>query len=213
MNLSHVENELKNVPWMRRNQAETIREIFIENKIKNVLELGFSYGVSTCYIASILEELGCNGKITTIDRLCSKTKVPNLETNLKKLNLEKYVEFFYEERSYTWRLMKFLEETPRRKFDFCYIDGAHSWDVDGFSFFLIDKLLKPGGIILFDDLNWTKAKSLEKRSICKSNLNIPEEELITAQVKKVFELLVKEHKDYHNFKIINTSWGFAQKKL
>jgi len=34
----------------------------------------------------------------------------------------------------------------------------------------------------------------------------------TYKIKNVFELLVKDHKDYHNFEIINDNWGFAQKK-
>ena len=207
MNLTAVENELKNIPFMKRNQTEIIREIFKTYKIKNVLELGFCHGVSTCYMASIFDELGCDGKITTIDRLSAKTREPNIETNLEKLNLKKYVDIYYEPGSYTWRLMKFLEENPRKKFDFCYIDGGHTWDTTGFAFFLVDKLLIPGGIVLFDDINWTIANS----PTCKDS-KVPEEEKTTAQVEKVFELLVKDHKDYHNFEIINDNWGFAQKK-
>ena len=206
MNLIEVENELKDIPWMQKKQAEIIRKIFIENKIKNVLELGFFYGVSTCYMASILDEIG-EGKITTIDRMNAKERTPNIESLLAKLNLKDYVEIFYEPTSYTWRLMKFLEETPRREFDFCYIDGAHTWDPDGFAFFLVDKLLKPSGIILFDDLNWTFSTSKALK-----HLNLPEEEKITPQVRKIYELLVKEHKDYHNFEVINKNWGLAQKK-
>lgn len=206
MNLIEVENELKNIPYMNKNQASLIRDMFKEYNIKNALELGFYHGVSTCYTAAIFDEIG-EGKITTIDLTKATERTPNIESLLKKLNLEKYVEIFYEPRSYTWRLMKFIEETPKREFDFCYIDGGHRWDPTGFAFFLVDKLLKPGGIIIFDDLNWTMAKS----EVCK-NSNFPEEEKNTPQVNKVFELLVKEHKDYHNFKIINNNWGFAQKK-
>ncbi len=104
--------------------------------------------------------------------------------------------------------MKFLEESPKRKFDFCYIDGGHTWDVTGFAFFLVDKLLEPGGVLIFDDINWTILKGSAR-----SKVKTPEEEENTAQVKKVFELLVSAHENYHNTKLLNNNnWGFAQKK-
>ncbi len=66
----------------------------------------------------------------------------------------------HEETSYTW----FLHDTLRAqlkadgevepKYDFVYIDGAHTWDVDALAFALADRLLVAGGWILFDDLDW-----------------------------------------------------------
>jgi hypothetical protein len=51
--------------------------------------------------------------------------------------------------------MKLLEVHADPIYDFCYIDGGHSWDVSGFGFFLVEKLVRPGGWLLFDDLDWT----------------------------------------------------------
>ncbi|MDD3149319.1 MAG: class I SAM-dependent methyltransferase [Candidatus Gastranaerophilales bacterium] len=215
MNLIEAEKELKNVPYLTRRHAEILRNVFIEHNVKNVLELGFSQGASTCYMAAILDEL-CSeeGKITTIDRELSKNKLPNIETNLKKLNLEKYVEIFYEHRSYIWRLHKFLEEKPLRQYDFCYIDGEHVWDTDGFAFFLVDRLLKPGGIVVFDDLTWTIASTLKSYPERRPKYaHLSEEEMATPQIGKVYDLLVCGHENYHNFKLLNNNyWGFAQKK-
>ncbi|MGL5809687.1 MAG: hypothetical protein ACRCYQ_07075, partial [Nocardioides sp.] len=74
-------------------------------------------------------------------------------------------------------------------FDFAFIDGAHSWFVDGLAFFLVDKLLKPGAWVLFDDLDWTYATSptLSQTELVRS---MPEDERNTPQIGKVFELLV-----------------------
>ena len=54
-------------------------------------------------------------------------------------------------------LMRAIE--AGHKYDFCFIDGAHTWDTDGFAFCLVDRMLRPGGWIIFDDLNWTHAHS------------------------------------------------------
>jgi hypothetical protein len=58
-----------------------------------------------------------------------------------------------------WRLMEMLERDPRPTFDLCYFDGAHNWDTDGFTFFLVDKLLNEGALLILDDMNRSYAKS------------------------------------------------------
>lgn len=209
-----VDNKFHNVQWMTLEMAERLKGIFKKYKIKNCLELGFMHGKSSAFIASIFNELNIDGHLTTIDLKWAKDEKPNINEILKELNLTKFVTTYFEQVSHTWRLMKLLEQNPTPYFDFCYIDSGHSWDDTGFGFFLVDKLLKPGGIILFDDLGW---KLSDDPPCKKEDLSIwvrsfTEEEANTYQVRKVWELLVKKHPNYHNFKEDGT-WGFAQKKL
>lgn len=105
--------------------------------------------------------------------------------------------------------MKMLEHNPTPRFDFCFIDGAHSWFTDGFAFFLVDRLLKPGGLLIFDDLNWTYASS-PALSQSEWVAQMPKEEKETAQVRKVYELLVKPHPAYGEF-IEKDGWAYARK--
>jgi predicted O-methyltransferase YrrM len=105
--------------------------------------------------------------------------------------------------------MKLLEENNNPIFDFCYLDGAHDWATDGFAFLLVDKLLKPGGWIIFDDIDWSYAKSpaLKEKDFVK---RMSEEERTTHQVRKVYELLVKTHPNYDSFKV-ESAWAYARK--
>ena len=83
-------------------------------------------------------------------------------------------------------------------YDFCFIDGAQNWSIDGLAFFLVDKLLKPGGWLLFDDLKWTYAEK-EKRKDISDGVTIRalgEDEKLQPHVELVFELLVKQHPHY-----------------
>lgn len=57
--------------------------------------------------------------------------------------------------SYNWSLMKLLQVRREPFFDYVFIDGAHVWAIDALTFFLVDRLLKPGGYIDFDDYDWT----------------------------------------------------------
>jgi predicted O-methyltransferase YrrM len=189
-------------------QAQAMRDVILQNRFQNLLELGFRHGVSTCYMAGALDELG-SGKITTIDLMNAKAAQPSIDTLLADLGLAKFVTVFYEPTSYIWRLMKMLEEDPSPRFDFCYIDGAHDWATDGFAFFLVDRLLQPGGLIIFDDLEWTYESSPALRHTDKVML-MPQEEKSTRQVRKVYELLVKAHPAYGDF-MVKDDWAYARK--
>lgn len=197
------------IPHMKLDQADRLTAFMEEHAVRNVLELGFAHGVSTCYMAAALTRSG-GGHIVTIDKESARHKNPNIEELLARIGETATVTIYYEPTSYNWRLMKFLEEDHGPPFDLCYIDGAHSWFVDGLAFFLVHQLLGPGGWIIFDDLDWTYATS---PSLAHTEWvrNMPEEERTTPHVRKIYELLVKPHPQYHSFQVEH-GWAYAQKR-
>lgn len=208
MDISRIRERVDGVPHMTFQQAQAMRDVILQNRFQNLLELGFRHGVSTCYMAGVLDELG-SGKITTIDLMNAKEAKPSIDTLLAELGLADRVTVFYEPTSYIWRLMKMLEEDPLPRFDFCYIDGAHDWATDGFAFFLVDRLLLPGGLIIFDDLEWTYGSSPALKYTDRVRL-MPAEERNTRQLRKVYELLVKAHPAYADF-MVKDDWAYARK--
>ncbi len=93
-------------------------------------------------------------------------------------------------------------------FDFCFIDGAHTWETDGVAFFLVDKLLRGDRWILLDDLHWTVAGSPSTKP--GELKNVPDEEARTEQISKVYELLVRQHPWYRRFHEL-AGYGWAYK--
>lgn len=206
-----VDKKFGNLKWMNFEKARMLRELFKNYNIKDCLELGFFQGKSSAFIAAILNELNPTGHLVTIDKEVARQKKPNIGEVLNALNLSKYVTVYYEPKSYTWRLMKMLQQKPIQKFDFCYIDGGHNWDDTGFAFFVVDKLMQPGGWIVFDDLNYSLAKNASIVNLSHPwQRKLDQEEKTTKQIKNVWELLVKQHPGYNKFKEIN-GWCFAQK--
>lgn len=202
MKLEQVADHVGELPYMRFKQAKKIQKIITKYDCRSILELGFFHGVSTVYMAAALDELGGERSITTVDKVIAKTNQPNVEQLAQELGLTKYISVFYEERSYLWRLMKFIEEG--RRFDFCYLDGGHNWGDTGFAFFLVDKLLVDGGLILFDDFNWTaEGKEWAKEW--------PIEEQKISPVERTWELLVGQHKNYRQL-WVQDAWALARKK-
>ena len=196
--------------YMRIEHARFLREFIRTHDLRDLLELGFFHGKSTAFMAAILEELG-RGHITTMDLKSAGRRRPSIATVLSELKLSHRVTPVYSHRSFTWELRRLIAQSPRPAFDFCYIDGAHTWDGTGFSFLLVDLLLKPGGWVIFDDLNWSIAISKAASKRMHRFKEYSEEEKTTKQVREVWRLLVpargyqqmQEEKRFH--------WGIAQK--
>jgi predicted O-methyltransferase YrrM len=210
--IEDVEARWQRVPFMKLSQARFLRKFIREHDLADVLELGFFHGKSTAFIAAILEELG-RGHVTTCDKRNALERSPNIHEVLESLGLEHRVTVQVAHRSFTWEMARMLESRPRPTFDFCYIDGAHTWDGTGFSFFLVDLMLRPGGWIIFDDLDWTIAGREAKVGPRFEYRAYSDEEKEAKQVRKVFEVLAVERGYTDMYEHERFRWGVARKPL
>jgi hypothetical protein len=177
----------------------------------------FGHGTSSCYVAAALDELG-RGHLTSVDlERAREWQRPSIDDLLAATDLGKYVSVMRESTSYTWFLKKAIEQNTTGSgcvpaYDFCFIDGPKHWTIDGMAFFLVDKLLKPGGWILFDDLTWKRSDQTHRQELDYiSFLEMGEDEIASAHVDLVFKLLVMQHPNYGDFKIENNWWAWARK--
>lgn len=210
--IEEVEARWTGVPYMRLRQATFLRDFLREHQLTELLELGFFQGKSTAFFAAMLEEMG-EGHITSCDLANAAMREPSIHDLIEDLGLEHRVTAHFATRSFTWDLCKMLERPTPPQFDFCYIDGAHTWDGTGFAFLLVDLLLKPGGWVVFDDLDWTIAASEERSGPKKNWASYDDDEKGAPQVRKAFELLVpsRGYTDIHEEKSFR--WGIARKPL
>lgn len=206
-----VDTKLKDLQYMKTPQAVRMRDFIAEHDVADVLEIGFYKGKSSAYFAAILEDRGL-GHLTTIDKAAARKMEPNIIQTLESVNLSSRVTPIFAQRSHTWALGKLVRQTPRPQFDLCYFDGGHTWDVTGLGFVLVDMLLRPGGWIIFDDLDWTINSSTRgKPERAKRYASYSNEEKRSPGVRLVFETLVP-HLGYHNIQEDrDLGWGFAQK--
>ena len=186
--------ELAYQPLTSADMGHLLYQLVLREGIDDVLELGFGHGTSTAYMAAALHEKG-SGSVTTLDLATALNRRPNLDTVLGHLGLEDQVRPVLAARSYTWELMRLLERQfdghgITRCFDFCFIDGAHTWDADGLAFLLVDRLLREDRWVGFDDVNWTFASSAALKDTERVQ-NLPDDERRTPQLRNVIELLVR----------------------
>lgn len=193
------------IPHTTPRKGRIMYDFIIENRLKSCLELGFAHGVGTVWIGGAAQELG--GRLVSVDNLSAKERQPSAFDLVTRAGLENVVELHCDPISYTWHLQRTLKSYAANQFDFIFIDGPHTWDVDGFAFFLCERILKPGGWILFDDMDWCYADSpagLAKRP------DMTEEERSLKQVRKIWDELVITHPSFGNFRDAD-GWGWAQK--
>ncbi len=152
--LDRIDELFSDLPYMNRARADVVQSIIQDNNFGDVIEVGFYHGKSSAYIAAILEDQD-RGHLSTFDLLTARKKDPNIDDVLSRAGLSHRVTPFFAKRSYTWELQRLINANPRPQFDFCFFDGGHTWDSTGFGVTLIDMLLRPGGMILLDDMDWT----------------------------------------------------------
>ena len=203
-----VTEKLSEIRYMTADRAAKMRDLVTETNASKILEIGFYQGKSTCYIAAMLEDRG-SGHITTIDLNSAKQLSPGIRENLASLGLEHRVTPIYAKRSYTWELARMIKR--KEQFDFCYFDGGHTWDNTGFGFVLVDLLLRPGGIIVLDDMNWSIAKSIAVDTARARRYDrYDDDEKEEEAVKLVWETIVPRL-GYQRELLQNLNWGIARK--
>jgi predicted O-methyltransferase YrrM len=203
-------------PYLAPDEGRVLYDHILKTAPRDCLELGHAHGVSTIYMAAALHELG-RGRIDTVDLETAVEREPNLETLLKGSELAPLVRIYREKNSYNWFLKTRIERHSENGhcvpcYDFCFFDGAKNWTIDGLAFFLVDKLLRPDGWLLFDDLKWFYGKvrgreasdGVTLRSLSEAEINEP-------HVEAIFRTLVMQHPDYGNFEIQDDWWAWAQK--
>lgn len=208
MDVEALIDRVNGIPHMTPEEGRYIDSFLREHQLRNCLELGFAHGVGTAFLANAVRDMG--GRVSTIDLVSARERQPDILTTLQRAGVDsQQVDIYFEPTSYNWRMMKFLQEGRGGTFDFVYLDGAHSWAVDGLAFHLSKLLLRPGGWLLFDDLNWT----FDTSSVAAEDWvqRMPAEERKTPQVRLIWDLLVKSDPEFVEL-VERDDWAFARKR-
>lgn len=131
------------VSW---NDGMALYNNIVEIKARKTLETGMAYGLSTLFMCQALKDNG-GGLHVAID--------PDERTEWRSVGI------FNVERAGLQDLFRFCEEPSElalpgliregETFDVAFIDGLHRFDGVLMDFMFVDKLLQPGGRIVFHD--------------------------------------------------------------
>ena len=145
------------------------------------LEVGCAYGVSSLYICEALREVGY--KHIVIDPYQHSGWKGIGLANLRRANYSDIVDFH---EAFSHQCLSRLTE-EHVKIDFAFVDGEHTFDYVFVDFLLIDKLLRPGGIIIFDDFSYPSI-----RCVCSYFLLNLRYKCVGPQSRKLSELMAPQ---------------------
>lgn len=128
-----------------------LQRLITESRARTCLEVGMAFGISSLFMCDALAAIP-DSRLIVIDPAQNDPrwwKGFGLH-NVRTAGYERMVEF-HELPSY--QALALLDR-DRRSIDFAFIDGRHRFDYVMTDFFFIDKLLKVGGLMVFDDADW-----------------------------------------------------------
>ncbi len=216
MEFDAVAAAIRGLPYIDEAEGRRLYDHLRSTGARDVLELGSAHGASAAYMAAALDE-GGGGSVTTVDH-AEALHDPPPEATLASAGLAHLVRVVrIEDSSYTWWLKDQVEARSDEAgncepaYDFCYVDGAHNWTIDGLAVVLVEKLLRPGGWLLLDDLYWSYRPGAYPPGQGPDDLRLSVAERSSPHMLAVFELIVKQHPSFSTFRVEDESWGWAQK--
>lgn len=119
------------------------------------LEVGLALGISALFLCDELKKVGAQRHIVIDPDQASEFRNAGLE-NLRRAGMLDLVDL-REAPSYL--------ELPRLvaqgvQIDFAFIDGMHTFDYALLDSFYVDRMLRVGGVVAFDDANWPSLRKL-----------------------------------------------------
>lgn len=174
--------------------AETI-DFLKTTHAKQIAEIGIYAGDTTRLIAQYLRGDGCLWLFDFEERVSAV--VDDLRARGHR-NVIGHGNTHQTYDSYTWSLMRLVQEHQEPIWEYVFLDGKHTWDVDALAFVLIDRLLKPGGHIDFDDYGWSLARSttMNPRVFPQVTKQYTPEQIEATHVQLIVDLLVKRDPRY-----------------
>jgi predicted O-methyltransferase YrrM len=206
-----VARAVAGVPFMSPEQGRAVYEHVRASGARDVLELGTAHGVGAAYLAA------GGARVTTVDHAGAAFD-PAPEDVLTRAGVRDRVTIVREFSSYTWWLKERVAERSDPAgnvdpcFDFVYLDGSKNWTIDGFAVVLVEKLLRPGGWLLLDDLDYAYARDPGREATDGIvHRELSERERTQPHLRAVFELIVAQHPSFTELRVQDEWWGWARK--
>jgi predicted O-methyltransferase YrrM len=206
-----VARAIAGIPFMSPAQGRLIYDHIRASGARDVLELGTAHGVGAAYMAA------AGARVTTVD-FAGAAYDPSPEETARRAGVADRVTIVREYSSYTWWLKTQIEARSDEHgnvepaYDFVYLDGSKHWTIEGHAVILVEKLLRPGGWLLMDDLEWTHAQDPGREAtdgIVHRELSEPER--TQPHLRAVFDLIVAQHPSFTELRRQDEWWGWARK--
>jgi hypothetical protein len=142
--------------------VKNIIEINSDRSIR-IAEIGVDRGATTYELVKLLRQ-GDSIDLFDIESCPLFKNIRKIE-DLAECDVHVFANSNRLHDSYSWNLCKIFlarhadEHQSTEIWDAVYLDGAHRFNIDAPATCIVKSLLRKGGIIVFDDMDWTMAHS------------------------------------------------------
>ena len=171
---------------------EFIKSRFGKYEFFNYAEFGIYEGATALAVADYFPN--CTLFLFDFHRTIERNKHRFIDYSQRTLfygNSDRYQD------SYNWSLSKLIETHPDLKFDYVFLDGAHTFSIDALTFFICKSMLNPGSYLDFDDYDWRiLGSSLDPTKIPEIESQYTSEQISDYQVARIINQFVKTDIDF-----------------
>jgi predicted O-methyltransferase YrrM len=147
--------QLDHIMGITPDEGALLARLIRELKPRVSLEVGLAYGTSALFICDALAEVGAQRHYIVDPNQSSEWRSIGIE-NLRRAGHGKLVEL--REQPSLEALPQLLAEGVQ--LDFVFHDGWHVFDQTLCDFMFIDKMLRVGGLLAFDDTTWPSMRKV-----------------------------------------------------
>ncbi|MEI8405173.1 MAG: class I SAM-dependent methyltransferase [Actinomycetes bacterium] len=207
VSIEQVDERVHDVPYMQLEQAKILQELWETCPEGDILELGFAHGKGSAFLGALASARG--GQATCVDNPTARHRDPSAPDVVKAAGVDDAVDLVFAEDGYLWWMKQQLEAGNAQRFSLIYLDGAHDWFIDGFAVLMLSYFLKPGGILVLDDLDWSFSIS-RAPDIVERVTSMSPDVATQHHIRKVWELLIQPDPSWGELREIS-NWAIARR--
>lgn len=203
--LCYLDEICNEIPFTHQRACHLLYHLVTRFSQPEVVEVACGYGKATIYLAAAakLQE----GFVRSVDLDKPLWEGKSAKDLLHQAELMDVcdINFGLDAR---WYLLELFSQRPGLWIDLAYIDATHTIEVDSFVALALWTHLRPGGILVFDDLNWIPMIHAENVN----NFSAPD----VGHVKIIFEYIkmladVEDSAEWGGEEV-EWVWGFLRKR-
>lgn len=153
--LSQVDLLTQTVPWTTRPACHLLYRLAVETRSCQILEISTGYGKTTTYLAAAASVNG--GLVQSVDIKTRSWKGRAPDDLIREAGLRKHCNLT-REMDARWFIVDLFTKRPGCWIDMAFLDASHTIEADAFLALGLWTHLRPGGVLVMDDLQWTQHK-------------------------------------------------------
>jgi predicted O-methyltransferase YrrM len=155
-----------------------------------VAEIGVGIGATSVEVLRVLDGRG------TLDLFDFDAKLQILAGDLRERgyrNFSIYGNTRLHWDCYNWSLLQLMLKDRKPRYDVVFLDGSHAYIHDLGALYLIERMIKPGGLLFFDDYYWSFKASPNMNPTKNPSIKqfLTDEQIEVSNVKVIVEAMVE----------------------